>query len=204
MKSTNLFLFTSVVFSLIFYGCGGGSKDSKIILKLGHSANQENIWHQSVAYFAQQVDSLSKGQIEVRVFPSEQLGSEIDVLRSIDLGTVDMTITGESMQNWAQITSFCGMPYLIQDFDHLNTVIKSDIGDKIANEMVEKIKLRPLGYFARGPRHLTSNRPIKTPEDLNGLIVRVPSVPISVAAWEGLGAKPTPMAFSEVFTALQS
>ncbi|MGI9552311.1 MAG: TRAP transporter substrate-binding protein, partial [Aurantibacter sp.] len=58
--------------------------------------------------------------------------------------------------------------------------------------------------FQRGPRHLTSNRPIKHPDDLNGLIIRVPNVPSFVSTWKALGAKPTPMAFSEVFTSLQS
>lgn len=194
--------FLSLAF--IFEGCKNSTENQKIVLKLGHSANEKNLWHQSVLYFAGQVDSLSAGSIEVRLFPSEQLGSEIDVVRSIGLGTVDMTITGESMQNWAQITSFCGTPYLIKDFDHLDRVIASEVGNKISDEMIDKIGLKPLAYFARGPRHLTSNRPITTPDDLNGLIVRVPSVPVSVAVWEALGAKPTPMALSEVFTALQS
>ena len=60
-----------------------------------------------------------------------------------------------------------------------------------------------MAYFERGPRHLTSNRPVVTPEDLNGMILRVPNVPLFVRVWKALGAKPTPMAFSEVFTALQ-
>jgi TRAP-type C4-dicarboxylate transport system substrate-binding protein len=60
-----------------------------------------------------------------------------------------------------------------------------------------------LGYFTRGPRDITSNKPIRTPNDLNGFVIRVPASPIHVAAWEALGAKPVPMAFAEVFTALQ-
>lgn len=184
--------------------CTSGSQKSKVVLKLGHMANEHNIWHKSAEVFAQVADSLSNGEIEVRIFPSEQLGAELDILRSIDLGAVDMTITGESMQNWAEITSFCGTPYLIKDFDHLDRVLAGEVGEQIAGEMIEKIHLRPLAYFTRGPRHLTSNRPIRNPDDLNGLIMRVPPVPISVAAWEALGAKPTPMAFSEVFTSLQS
>ena len=188
---------------LLFQSCEPDKKEAEVILKLGHTANEENIWHQSVVYFSQLVDSLSDGQIAVRLYASEQLGKELDMIRSIEAGIDDMTITGESMQNWTEITAFCGMPYLIRDFDHLKQVVNGPVGEKIATKMKEEIGLRPLAYFARGPRHLTANRPIKTPEDLQGIILRVPSVPISVKTWEALGAKPTPMTFSEVFTALQ-
>ena len=64
--------------------------------------------------------------------------------------------------------------------------------------------MRPIAYFARGPRNLTSNRPIKSPADLPGLKMRVPNVPLFVDVWKALGASPTPMAFSEVFTSLQN
>jgi tripartite ATP-independent transporter DctP family solute receptor len=189
---------------VLFATTCGSSTDSKVVLKMGHMANEQNIWHKSAEVFAKVADSLSNGQIEVQIFPSEQLGAELDLLRSINLGAADMAITGESMQNWAEITSFCGTPYLIKDFDHLDRVLASEVGEQMASEMIEKIGLRPLAYLTRGPRHLTTNRPIKSPDDLNGLIMRVPPVPLSVAVWEALGAKPTPMAFSEVFTSLQS
>lgn len=197
-----LFLFLSFT-AMVFLSCTPDERRAEVILKLGHNANDQDIWHRSVVYFAHLVDSLSEGEIEVRLYPSEQLGKELDMIRSIEAGIDDMTITGESMQNWAEITAFSGMPYLIRDLDHLKEVVEGPIGDKIADEMVENIGLRPLAYFARGPRHLTSNRPIRTPADLQGIILRVPSVPISVKTWEALGAKPTPMTFSEVFTALQ-
>ena len=107
------------------------------------------------------------------------------------------------MQNWTEVAAFCGMPYLIRDFDHLKKVVDGEVGEKIADRMIKEIGLRPIAYFARGPRHLTTNRPIISPDDLDGIILRVPPVPISVMTWEALGAKPTPMTFSEVFTALQ-
>lgn len=197
-----LFIIASSIL-LILTACESQEKRAEVVLKMGHNANDQDIWHKSLEYFASQVDSLSEGKVEVRLFPSEQLGKELDMIRSIEAGIDDMTISGESMQNWAEITAFSGMPYLIRDLDHLDKVVNGPIGDKIAAEIVEKIGLRPLAYFARGPRHLTSNRPIRTPEDLQGIILRVPSVPISVKTWEALGAKPTPMTFSEVFTALQ-
>jgi len=172
-------------------------------LRLGHQANEQDIWHRSALHFAHVLDSLSEGRIEVRVHPAEQLGPELDMIRSIRAGVVEMTITGESMQNWAGITALLAVPYLIRDSDHLKQVVEGEIGQEIADEMIRKIGVRPVGYFERGPRHLTSNRPINQPEDLAGIILRVPNVPLFVQVWQALGAKPTPMTFSEVFTALQ-
>ncbi|MFC2125837.1 TRAP transporter substrate-binding protein [Bacteroidota bacterium] len=180
-------------------------KDSKVeyVLLAGHQANEKDIWHQSLAYFADRVTERSNGRVEVRVYPNEQLGKERELIRSIKLGVVDITTTGETMQNWAKLAAFCAIPYLIRDSEHFKMVVDGAIGDLIEQDMIDKIGLRPIAYFERGARHLTSNRPIKVPEDLDGIILRVPNVPVFVKIWESLGAKPTPMTFSEVFTALQ-
>ena len=177
---------------------------AKTTLKLGHLGNEENVWHKAALRFAEEVSKRTNGEIDVKVFPNEQLGKETDLIKGIQLGTVDFTITGESLQNWAPSAALLAVPYAIRDFDHLDKVVNGPVGQKIAQNIEEKTQLKPLAYFARGARELTSNRPIKTPDDLNGLKLRVPNVPLFVKVWEALGAKPTPMAFSEVFTSLQN
>lgn len=199
MKFLAVFLLTITFFA----SCRNSGEGPEYILRLGHQANEQDIWHRSALHFAHALDSLTEGRIEVRVHPAEQLGSELDMIRSIRAGIVEMTITGESMQNWAGITALLAVPYLIRDSEHLKQVVEGEIGQKIADEMIREIGVRPVGYFERGPRHLTSNRPITQPEDLAGIILRVPNVPLFVQVWQTLGAKPTPMTFSEVFTALQ-
>ncbi len=196
-------IMTFIVLFLISYSCREPENGPEYILRLGHQANERDIWHLSALHFSHVLDSLSNGRVEVRVYPSEQLGAELDIIRSIRAGIVEMTITGESMQNWSGITAFLAVPYLIRNSEHLRQVVEGEIGTLIAEEMIREIGLRPVGYFERGPRHLTSNRPVTTPEDLAGMILRVPNVPMFVKVWQALGAKPTPMAFSEVFTALQ-
>ena len=186
-----------------FASCRNSGEGPEYILRLGHQGNEQDIWHRSALHFAHILDSLSEGRIEVRVHPAEQLGPELDMIRSIRAGIVEMTITGESMQNWAGITALLAVPYLIRDSEHLKQVVEGKIGEEIAEEMIRKIGVRPVGYFERGPRHLTSNRPVTKPDDLAGIILRVPNVPLFVQVWQALGAKPTPMTFSEVFTALQ-
>ena len=183
---------------------GPAFAQAKVALKLGHLGNEENVWHKASLKFAEEVSKRTNGEVEVKVFPNEQLGKETDLIKGIQLGTVDFTITGESLQNWAPAAALLAVPYAIRDFEHLDKVVNGPIGQKIALAIEDKTQLKPLAYFARGARELTSNRPIKTPEDLNGLKLRVPNVPLFVKVWEALGAKPTPMAFSEVFTSLQN
>nr|WP_286009684.1 TRAP transporter substrate-binding protein [Salinicola sp. S1-1-2] len=172
-------------------------------LKFGHLANEQNIWNQAALKFKEEVEANSDGRIAVQVFPNEQLGSEMDVINSIQLGTADMTITGESLQNWAPKAAMMAVPYLFRDEAHLRRTVESDVGRQIEQQITERTGLVPLAWFERGPRELTSNRPIETPADLDGLRLRVPNVPLFVDTWEALGARPTPMAFSEVFTSLQ-
>lgn len=177
---------------------------AKTTLKLGHLANEDNVWHKAGLKFAEEVAKRTDGAVEVKVFPNEQLGKETDLIKGIQLGTVDFTITGESLQNWAPSAALLAVPYAIRDLEHLDKVVGGKIGQQIAANIEQKTQLRPLAYFARGPRQLTANRPIRTPDELNGLKLRVPNVPLFVQFWQALGAKPTPMAFSEVFTSLQN
>ena len=173
-------------------------------LQLGHLANEENSWHQASLKFAEEVDRLTDGRIAVEVFPNESLGKEVDLINGMQLGTVDMTITGESLQNWAPMAALLAIPYAYESLEQMDEVASGEIGDEIEAQIVSNAQIRPLAYFARGPRELTANRQITSPEDLDGLRMRVPNVPLFVNVWSALGAQPTPMAFSEVFTSLQN
>ena len=182
-------------------GCKGDQ--DKVIFRFGHLGNEDHVWHRAALEFARLVDAKSAGRIEIKVYPNEQLGKELEMINGIRSGVVDMTITGESLQNWTPVAGLCAVPYAIRDSEHLARVVEGPVGDAISAEILERVGLRPLAWFERGARNLTSNRPIRHPDDLQGIILRVPNVPLFVKTWQALGAKPTPMAFSEVFTALQ-
>jgi tripartite ATP-independent transporter DctP family solute receptor len=173
-------------------------------LRLGHLANEQNIWHKASLKFAEELAQLTDGRIEVEVFPNESLGREMDLINGMQLGTADMTITGESLQNWAPKAALLAVPYAYQSLEHMDTVASGGIGAEITEEIIARAQVRPIAYFARGPRNLTANRAITHPSELNGLKLRVPNVPLFVGVWSALGAAPTPMAFSEVFTSLQN
>lgn len=177
---------------------------AEMTLKLGHLANEQNAWHKAAVKFGEELSTLTDGRIEVQVFPNETLGKEIDLINGMQLGAVDMTITGESLQNWAPKAALLAVPYAYKTLEDMDAVAGGEIGDQIEQQIIEKARIRPIAYFARGPRNLTSNRAIKSPDDLDGLKMRVPNVPLFVDVWKALGAQPTPMAFSEVFTSLQA
>ncbi|MEL6250443.1 MAG: TRAP transporter substrate-binding protein [Bacteroidota bacterium] len=171
--------------------------------RIGHVANEDHTWHQAFLYFKKILDERTNGRINIEVYPAEQLGKEIEVIRSIQAGIVEMTITAGTLQNWTEMAGFCETPFLLKDSTHLHRVADGPIGKRIEADILENTGMRPLAYFERGARHLTSNRPIRHPDELKGIILRTPNVPSYITAWEALGAKPTPMAFSEVFTSLQ-
>jgi len=204
-------LLVLIVLSLatLLSGCGGSKAQTdtksteKFTLKLGHIVNTDNSWHKGAEKFKEIVEAKSNGRIEVKLYPNSQLGSERSVVEGIQLGTVDMTITGESLQMWAPKVGIMATPYMIRDSEHMKKVAGGAIGQEIEKEILDKTGLHAIGWFERGPRMLTSNKLIKTPADLNGIKIRIPEVPLFMEAWRALGANPTPMAFAEVFTGLQ-
>ncbi len=201
--------FSMGLYAILFVAVLGGCKQDQdpatrtYVLKFGHLANEDHIWHESALKLAELVKARSAGRLTIKVYPNEQLGKELDMINGMRGETVDMTLTGESLQNWTSVAGLCAVPYAIRDSNHLAQVAGGDIGREIEQQIIDAVRVRPIAWFERGARNLTSNRPIKTPEDLKGMILRVPNVPLFVKTWASLGAKPTPMAFSEVFTALQ-
>lgn len=219
---------TAIMVSGILSACGGGSQPAAseapaagdsaaseapaapaadsgetFELVIGHIVDEENTWHKASLKFKEIVEDKSGGRIKVTIYPNNQLGSEVEVIQSIlTNGGCDITYTGESMQTYAEELGIIGMPYGITSDEHMTAVLEGDVGKELEDLMLQS-GMRVIGYFTRGPRNITSNKPINTPDDLKGFIIRTPQSPMTVAAFEAMGAKPTPMAFGEVFTSLQ-
>lgn len=174
-----------------------------IVWKFGHITNEDHVWHKTAVKFAELVGEKSKGAIEIKLYPNSQLGAEIDVLNMIQSGTADLTIAGESMANWAPKAALMAVPYAFKSSDQMVKIINNEIGEEIAQEVTDKVGVTPIYYHLRAPRNLTSNKPIRTPEDVKGFKMRVPNVPLFLDVWNAVGAQPQVMAFAEVFTGLQ-
>ncbi len=179
-------------------------KEKKVYtLKASLIVNENHTWFKAFEHFGALIEKRSQGRMKLQVYPSEQLAKEIEAIRLIQAEVIDMTVTSSLLNNWFELAAFCELPFFFKDTIEAKKFIKGPVGKQLEEQMISITGLRSVGYFQRGPRQLTSNKPIKHPDDLQGLIVRVPNVPSFVTAWSALGAKPTPMAFSEVFTSLQ-
>ncbi len=207
MKCIKQFSFALIFLPIVFFACACEETDKgkpEYVLRFGHLANRDHGWHKASLRFAEEVYRRSNGRLQVKVYPNEQLGKEMDVLTGILVGSADIMITGESLQSWSLPNAIlCATPFAIRDSEHLKKVAGGPLGKEIEQHIQDIAGFRPIAWFERGARNLTANRAIRHPEELNGMILRVPAVSLYVKTWSALGAKPTPMAFSEVFTALQ-
>ncbi|OAV43655.1 C4-dicarboxylate ABC transporter [Lewinella sp. 4G2] len=196
----------SILFMCLTLGGAWSCKpagEAEITLRASILVAEDHTWYQALRFFGDELEERSGGRMQLQIYPSEQLAKEIEAIRMIQAGVIDMTTTSALLSNWTEIMTFCEMPFLMDSMEDVDAMLNGPVGARIRSEMVTKTGLRPVAYFQAGARHLTSNRPIKHPDDLQGLAIRIPSIPAFVTAWDALGAKTTPIAFSEVFTSLQ-
>lgn len=173
-------------------------------LNVNVSTPEGHPYNVGVAEFKRAVEEGSDGDIAVQVFPSAQLGGEVESARNVQLGTLEATILSTS-----NLASFHGpyeifsVPYILQSVSCSFAVLESELGEEMAENLRESSQLRILGYYTFGSRHLfNSVRPVETVDDLKGLKIRAPDAFLE-ATWRALGASPVPLPFPEVFPALQ-
>jgi TRAP-type transport system periplasmic protein len=181
---------------------------SEIILRLSHSMTAgPTALHVFADKFRQNVESLSAGAVQVRLFPSGTLGQEREVVQQLQEGLVDFMVSGTAI--WGSVAprlQVFDFPFLWRDWDHVHRVIDSSLGDTAAEYLAANVRMRPLAWGdSFGFRHvITRSRDIVEPRQLAGLKIRTIQSAIYVKAVELMGASPTPMAFGEVYTSLQT
>ena len=198
-----LLSFPLILLLLLSGGCRRSEREPEFLLRASLLVAEDHTWYRAFAYFGEILEERSGGRIVLETYPSEQLAKEIEAIRMIQTGVIDMTSTSSLLSNWTEIMAFCEMPFFMESMEMADSLLAGELGARIEEAMIRDTGLRPVGYFQAGPRHLTSNRPIRHPDDLTGLVIRIPNIPAFVTAWDALGAKATPIAFSEAFTSLQ-
>jgi TRAP-type transport system periplasmic protein len=177
---------------------------SQTEIKLGHVGEPGSIFQKSADEYAKRANAKLGNKAKVTVYGSSQLGGDKEMLQKAKLGTVDMVIPSTVMSSEADMFGVFDMPYLVKDRAHMAKIEKEVFWPKIAPE-AEKKGLKVLAVWENGFRHVTnSKRPINTPADLQGIKLRVPEGKWRVKMFQAYGANPSPMKFSEVFTALQT
>ncbi|WP_020536524.1 TRAP transporter substrate-binding protein [Lewinella cohaerens] len=174
------------------------------VVYLAHTLPITHPVHQGMEVFAASVEEQSGGALTVKIFPDGQLGTEREVLELLQIGSIAMTkVSAAAMANFAPEYQVMGVPYLFRDKDHFFSVLEGPTGEAILEAGSEYL-LKGLCFYDAGSRSFyTKKQPIRTPEDLKGLKIRVMSHQMSVDMVNEMGGSATPMAYSELYTALQ-
>lgn len=195
-------LYLNLVFVLLISSCQ--QLTDKKVIYLSHTLPKSHPVHLGMEVFATEVEKRSSGSLSVKIFPDGQLGTEREVLELLQIGSIAMTkVSAAAMANFAPEYKVLGVPYLFRDKTHLFDVLEGEIGEDILEAGSEYL-LRGLCFYDAGSRSFyTKEKPIKTPEDLSGLKIRVMNHKMSVDMVNTLGGSATPMAYGELYTALQ-
>ena len=195
--------FSVICLAVFLVVAGTAAFAAEFTLKLGHIADPQNPYAQGAVKFTELVKEKTGGAVEIQVFPSSQLGNQRDLIEGLTFGTVDMTLTSTAvLGNFLTEAAVFDLPFIFRDIPHAYKALDS-VGMEICKPL-EKRGIKVLAMFENGVRHMTNNRnPIRKPEDVKGLKIRVMEQPIYIEMMKILGASPTPMAFGELFTALQ-
>jgi tripartite ATP-independent transporter DctP family solute receptor len=182
-----------------------GAAEAQTKLKLAHVYETSEPFHTQSVWAAQEIAKRTNGRYQVDVYPASQLGKETDINQGLSLGSVDMIISGSSFA--ARSFPPIGVtyyPYVFRDANHLLAYTKSDVFKELAKGYSDKTGHQILAVTYYGARQTSSNKPIRTCADMKGLKIRVPDVPAYLAMPRACGANTAPIAFAEVYLALQN
>ena len=200
MKSFKLFAFAAVLSALL----SAPAFAEPIQLKLGHVGNPGSLFEISSEEFAKRANAKLGDKAVVVVYGASQLGDDKQMLQKVKLGTLDLALPSTVMSSESDLFGIFEMPYLVKDRAHMQRIEKDIFWSALA-PAAEAKGLKVLAVWENGYRHITnSKRPIRAPDDLQGIKLRVPQGKWRVKMFQAYGANPSPMALSEVFVALQT
>ncbi len=178
--------------------------EAKYKFKLGHTGAPNHHYQAIGVKFAERVAELTDGAVEITVFPSDQLGKQLEITEGVMLGTHDIALTSDTvLSNWIPEMGILNLPFIFNDDQDYRKVMDGPTGDKFA-KLVDDQNAVVLGWWENGMRHVTNNlRAIKSPADMKGMKIRVPEGEVFVDTFAALGTNPTVVSFGELYSALQ-
>src|SRR5437868_9033682 len=173
-------------------------------LKWAHVYEIAEPYHTEALWAADEIKKRTGGKYEIQVFPASQLGNENQINEGLGLGTVDIISTGVSFAGAIyQPPAIDGAAFILRDFNHWKTYRDSKLFADVAKGYDDKTKHKIVALTYYGQRHVTANKSISKPEDMKGMKLRVPPAPLFLMFTKSIGANATPIAFAEVYLALQ-
>ncbi len=195
-------IFISLITTLS--SCGRPTFNEGITIRVGHVLAPDHPYTDGLKMFAKLVSKKTNGKVTVDVFHSSQLGDERDMIEGLQLGTLEMALVSTApLSDFTQKFLAFDLPFIFKDAESARKVVDGPIGNELF-QALDGQQIKGLAYWENGFRSVTNNkRPIETPEDMKGLKIRTMENPVQMANFKSLGASPSPMAFGELFTALQ-
>ncbi|MFZ5644696.1 MAG: TRAP transporter substrate-binding protein [Bacillota bacterium] len=200
-----------LLLTLSLAACGGNKaadspadSSKKIVLRVGTTTAPDGHYVKGLQQFKEKVEAYSNNKVEVNIFHSSQLGNERDMIEGVAAGTLEMTlISSAPLTNFSSDFMLFDLPFIITDRNKAYQVMDGDVGKQLFATLEPK-GIKGLGFWENGFRNVTNNKkPIVHPADVKGLKIRTMENPVHLETFKQLGAMPTPMAWGEVFTALQ-
>ena len=182
-----------------------GTANAQTKLKWAHVYETSEPYHTQSVWAAEEIKKRSNGKFDIQVFPASTLGKETDLNQGLQLGTVDMIISGPSFaaRSYPRF-GIAYYPFIFRDGEHLLAYSRSAVFKDMVDEFRTKTGIQVTAYTYYGARHTTAQKAFTTCEGMKGLKIRVPDVPAYTATPKACGANPTPIAFAEVYLALQN
>lgn len=191
------------IFVFLFFSCAQTEKHR--VLKLAHGLDPTHPVHKGMAYMTKRVNEISDGQLQIDIYPSGQLGSEQQCVELLQIGSLAITkVSAAVMESFIDDYKVLGLPYIFRSKKHSYDVLDGDVGKDLL-AATEKLFIKGLCFYDAGSRSFyTIDDPIQSPEDLDGLKIRVMKSNTAVNMIKALGGSPTPISWGELYTALQS
>ena len=190
-----------LVLLLTVAGCEEQNKVKEI--KLGHGLDTSHPVHKAMVYMSERLYEKSGGTMTIDIYPNQQLGSERETLELLQIGSLGMTkVSTGVLENFVPSLQLFGLPFLFRDREHRFEVLEGEIGEEFLNKSIDK-RLKGLTFYDAGSRSFYTKVPVEEPEDLKGLKLRVMESNTAINMVKHLGGSPTPIAWGELYTALQ-
>jgi tripartite ATP-independent transporter DctP family solute receptor len=192
----------SLLLVLSIFACA--KQQDTVTLRIGHSLDTQHSVHVAMQHMADQLAIYSNNTMQIKLYPSAQLGGEREMLELLQIGSLAMTkVSAAAIEGFVPEMKVYGVPYLFRDNDHRWAVLESEIGKEILG-YTQKAHLVGLGYYDAGSRSFyTNDKKVESPDDLPGLKIRVMQSPSAVAMVNTMGGTATPISFGELYAALQ-
>jgi len=182
----------------------GGPASAQTKLKWAHVYEVTEPYHTEALWAASEIKRRTNGKFDITVFPASQLGNENQLNEGLGLGAVDIVYVGINFVAAAYLPlGITGAPFMLRDLDHWKAYRDSKLFSDLVQGYDEKTRHKIVALTYYGQRHVTANKPIRKPEDMKGMRLRVPPAPLFLMFTKSVGADATPIAFSDVYVALQ-